>query len=278
MQQQVYVMAQPVEVRKFYGDEDRERIDRFVKEVERAWESQATAARKLDFLDQHVGVEVRQEIACMEPEVRESPEAVLKELKRIYGENRSPSTLLQAMLTVRQREGESTRKYSGRLKSAYDTLTKRQEALSTDVTTASILRDHFMAGLINKNLQSYLREKLIEQPEMNFVKVREIAIRWDPEVSNVEASLAYVAAPAPPAASASPAPPAADFENLQAQILELKDLVLKLSVQQPTHSPRSNRRNDGFISAGQAVCFRCRSTEHRMRDCPTAGNATPQML
>ena len=170
-----------------------------------------------------------------------------------------------------------SRKFSCRLKLTFDTLQKREVVWkTTSKTNISILRDNFLSGLSNKHLQSYLREKLVDTP------VREIAIRWDPEVEP-EANISYVAVPAQsltPAPSPTTSP---DLAQVQAQLAGLMTAVqqlLDLQIQQQqARQPQRNsnkRRNDGFNSAGQAVCFRCRSTEHRVKDCHVSGNATPR--
>ena len=291
----VYVMAQPVEVRKFYGDEgDRSRVLDFKAEMLHAWEAQPSlsSARKLDMLKQNVGRDIQLEITCMSPETTADPMKVLEKLVEIFGERRSPSALLQELLSIRQHPGEPTRKFSCRLKLAFDTLQKREVVLNTtSKTNVSILRDHFLSGLYNKHLQSYLREKLVDTPGLDFIQVREIAIRWDPEVEP-EASLSYVAVPAQSltpahslasAQSLTPAPTTSpDLAQVQAQLAGLTTAVqqlldLQIQQQQARQPQRSNRRRaDGFNNAGQAVCFRCRSTEHRVKDCPVSGNATPQ--
>ena len=50
--------------------------------------------------------------------------------------------------------------------------------MGEDKTNSKILRDHFIDGLLDHSTQRYLREKLLNDKNVNFVDIRDIAIRW----------------------------------------------------------------------------------------------------
>ena len=183
VQYPVYILAQPVEIRQFYGDEvDRSRILQFKSEVLQAWEVQPhlSTKRKLDMIVQYVGPEVRQEIACMDEVTAADPLKVLNALVGIFGDRRSPPVLLQEFLSTKQRTGETARRFSYRVKTAFDALVNRQRFLSVEVTMETLLTDHFVENLNSGLLRSYLRERMHESV-LKFSDVRQIAVRWESE-------------------------------------------------------------------------------------------------
>ena len=185
VQPPVVIISRPVEVRKFYGDSDDTAVlQEFECQIKRAYEelNNPTNERKINLIIDNVGPEVRAEIRCLDPNLALDPEVVLQRIRSVFGEKRSPSRLLQVLLNIRQEEGESIRKYSYRLNEAYDGLIRRQASLGEASTPCAILRDHFVSGLRDLTLRSYMRERM-HQVRMDFREVREIAIRWDAESS-----------------------------------------------------------------------------------------------
>ena len=106
------------------------------------------------------------------------PLKVLDTLVGIFGDCRSPSVLLQEFLSTKQCTGEPARRYSYRVKTAFDALVNRQRFLSVDVTPATLLTDHFVENLCSGMMCSFIREKMC-QSTMKFSDVRQIAVRWE---------------------------------------------------------------------------------------------------
>ena len=159
-------MAAPVDIDKFYGDnDDATLLDEFVCQLRRAWETQPNLSleRKVDMIIEHSGPDVRAEIRCLEPADRQDPELVLAMLNRVFGETRSPSALLLSLLTTVQHPGETVRRFSYRVRDLFDTLVKRQKTLGEAPTSTSMLRNHFVSGLQNVTLQNFLRERMCEE-------------------------------------------------------------------------------------------------------------------
>ena len=179
----VIVMVRPPVIRQFCGDEgDCSVFEDFRADIQQAWQDRPdfSEARKLDFLMQHVGPTVRQEIACMDSITRGKAQSVLEALEKAFGEQRCPTVLLLQLLQTSQRVGETIRRYSCRLKTTYDTLVARERVLKDDCTPESRLLDRFIGGLVDRPLRNMLRELVLNSPvKLSFAEVRKRALIWD---------------------------------------------------------------------------------------------------
>ena len=196
----VIVMVRPPVIRQFCGDEgDCSVFEDFRADIQLAWQDRPdfSEARKLDFLMRHVGPDVRQEIACLDDLTRGKGHSVLKALVEIYGEQRTSEVLMQQLLATNQWSGESLRRYSCRVKAAYDTLVARQRALKQDVSAEALLLRQFERGLADRYLRNHLRNYVEKSNRCTFVDARRVVLRWYTEEEEVHVQ-SISASPAPP--------------------------------------------------------------------------------
>ena len=250
----VVVLTREVDIRKFYGD-DSTRAKEFEEDIRRAWDAQPTLSsrRRLDLILSNVGPKVKAEVSCLETDVQTDPEQVLAAIIQSFGESRSSSMLLQALLMTTQRQGESVRDYSHRAKEAYDKLTSRQLTLGEVATQETVLRDHFAASLQDQTLVRYLRERLHAGEGLSFQEVRRTAMRWAND--HGEGSAAVTVASQQTSGGAR--------EDRLDRLEGLMMAVLERLNSQHLTQPRR-----GFNESGLPVCFHCGDESHRIRDCP----------
>ena len=94
-----------------------------------------SSRRRLDLILSNVGPKVKAEVCCLKADVQTDPEQVLASIVQSFGESRSSSMLLQALLMTTQRQGESVRDYSHRDKEAYDKLIISRQLTLGEVAT-----------------------------------------------------------------------------------------------------------------------------------------------
>lgn len=276
----VVVLAKEITVRKFFGTEGESyQADEFEEEIRRAWNAQPglSQERRLDLLKGNIGPVVRDELRCQDVAVQEDPDQALSTIVQIFGERRSPSTLLQAIFSTQQYHGETIRAYSHRLRSLYDKLTKRQIVLGETKSEEKVLRDHFINSLSDLTLIRYLREQ-VYQRDPCFKELRATAIRWADDEGATAASAAAVVA-ARPTPAAQPTSSDTRLDRLE----EMMEKVLKCLEHQPA-MPRYQkgppRKGRGFNEKGQIICYECNQPNHLARDCPVrlnrlSGNGNP---
>ena len=284
-------------ISRFYGDDSAAALE-FEDEIKRAWENMAPTdtRRKLEFITSNIGPIVKDEINCMSQADRADPVKVLNHIVKTFGERRSPTELLEVLVTLRQSSGETVRRYSHRCKAAFDDLVRRQKAVAEAPYPESLLTSHFVKSVKDRHLARTLRAKINEtSTAMSFQQIREAAIHWDDEEDEVGASVSAIShkpstyptthTPAPP----SPIPSSADPElkAMMLAMMERMDKLLEKSVhpsqrpsqhppQFPQHpsslgapfNPQSGRHRGGKT----LLCFRCNQPGHFARECKYPGN------
>ena len=207
----------------------------------------------------------------MVPPAAGNPVAVLKHIGEVFGESRSPSTLLQDLFATSQFQGEAIRKYSYRVHGAFEAIIKPQRTLNVALTPAAILRDHFVSELRALTLRSYIREQLHRQPNLDFRGIRDVAIRWDNESSQPSSAPVNSASAAPLHTPKLKSPAAVSEDRIANIEKKLEELTLLLAQQ------KSNTRDTGIVR-GQRVCYRCRRPGHLVKNChlPAPGNGQPR--
>ena len=280
------IMTREVTITKLMGcGEEASRAKQFKDDIERAWEATPgmSANRRLALIRNNVGPIVKDEIDCQESD---DPVVVLNDIVKVFGERRSPVQLRDVLRGVRQYPGEQVRLYSHRVKSAFKALTERQKALGVAADGESTLVEQFVCGLQCPTLSRFLEEKRETTDVKDFLGLREIAIRWarDEAPSVVEP----VAATASLQAVETPREDRLDrLEKIVGeQSKQLSDITSSLSRLLEAQSTANAQRKpyklgydkNGRDKNGRRVCYRCKSTEHMVADCPVpspTGNFQP---
>ena len=179
-------LARERSVKNFYGGEQA--LLTFEREVRaRFEEGNATEAEKVAFILDHLGPEVREEVEVRPAADRATSAALLTILHQVYGAADDLGEL-QAQFYRLQQDNQTVRDYSRRL----DVLLKRiqalQRAANLGETGDKVLRDTFVKGLADLTLQRQLREKAFADPAITFHAIREQALRWAGDATDVQVS------------------------------------------------------------------------------------------
>lgn len=272
----IVVPQREVSIRRFHGDGHADEVERFIRDVSRAWKVRKDKSNeeRQDFLWTHLGESVIAELKCHPKVVRDDPEETFKVLRAIYGEQRSVSQLTGAFQQIHQQRAESVRAYSHRLHEAFESLTARQAALKVSLTDDQILRDHFVENLQDPILRRYLGEELYKSPSITFLELRDAAIRW----GGNEQQMAYEARSS--AITSETSQPRMELEGLVLTLTkQVNDLTTKLQeIQQaqaklpaqprePLQAPAKRFQN----FRRSRYCYTCDSPDHIARDCPKKG-------
>ena len=263
----IIVMApREVQINKFYGDGGARDTRRFEEEVKAAWRVQHcdTDQERRSLLWSHLGEEVRPELNCLLDGDTSDPQRLLRAIRKSYGERRSVASLLGVLQATRQRQGESSRAFSHRLREAFDTLQARQRETDATIDSSCLLRDYFSESLQDSILRRQLRERIATDPEVTFLELREQAIRWEDDrgVDHRDATSHQVKSHHPTEQSPGQLETLAAIQNLTEQVAKLTNLVAQ---SQPVVNPKP-----------PITCFRCGGSGHIARVCPdrkqAAGN------
>ncbi|XP_059158532.1 uncharacterized protein LOC131942651 [Physella acuta] len=270
----IIVPQREVTIRRFHGDGHADEVERFIRDVSRAWKVRKDLSdeERRDFLWSHLGESVLAELKCHPKVVRDNPEETFKVLRAIYGEQRSVSQLTGAFQQIHQHRAESVRAYSHRLHEAFESLTARQEALKVSLTDEQILRDHFVENLQDPILRRYLGEELYKSPGTTFLELRNAAIRWcgDEQPTTFEArSSAVTSSQATTELEGLVLTLTKQVSDLATQLQEMQRAQAKLSTQ-PREPPRAPAKR--FRNFRRSLnCYICNSPAHITRDCPKNG-------
>ena len=275
------VLAREVPIRRFHGyGEDSHRATEFKADIERAWNAQPglSSQRKLDILLQNIGPIVRDELQCQTAAVQDDPAESLKVIVSVFGERRTPAQLHDALRQTRQLPGETVRLFSHRARSAFSALVGRQETLGIAKEDESTLRDHFVSAVNDPMLSRYLAESVAAQPDVKFLAIREVAMRWARDEATVSSSASSSAV------GATPSPQDARIDKVVEMVTSLAAEVGKLTAGlaavttavSQREPPRNRRPRGCWNGRGQQVCFGCGRPGHRVAACPdrkSQGNA-----
>ena len=265
----VYVMQPEPVIKKFYGTGEAGLAEDFVEEVSQAWSvhPHQTAAWRLGTIKSNIGPVVKAELE-VHTDLNKDPAKVLERILEVFGERRSPRQLTRLLHDTCQREGESVRTFSHRLVGIFNILKRRQRALNVGEAEDSILLEHFVESLRDPVLSSTMRERLSDNPTVDFRTLRDRAIQWSGEgTSNGHAS-----------SSAVTVDKDLQQENkrlvaqLEKQQKRMDDFMSSMSsmmerlttgvTPSPLHQgPPRNRGRGPFL------CFSCKEPGHFARDC-----------
>lgn len=150
------------------------------------WESQISAMlraqkwsieQQCDFVLSALGGESRREILILEQAERDTPDKIFLQLKELYGDKTAVGTLRAMFYECRQRTEEPIRKFTLRLRELGHRLqTKEPQGFRrADLH----LRDQFVLGLREGEIQRDLRRLLRHDPDLSFEQVRKEALQLE---------------------------------------------------------------------------------------------------
>ena len=178
--------------------EEPNKAELFREQIHRSWSNTPgiTDLQRIDIINENIGPDVRSEIKCLPIADRQDPRRLLDAIVGIFGERRTPAQLRDVLRGTRQYPGEAVRLFSHRIMAAFDALQKRQTTLKVTVEPDSALLEQFIDGLQDPTLSRYLSERKEDTPNIDFVELRKIAIRWsrDEQPSSLASTPATVAA------------------------------------------------------------------------------------
>ena len=213
-----------------------------------------------EFIFEHLAGDAKKEVRHRPDDVRTDPEELLKVVETVFGDRSALPKLFERFYKREQGPKEGLLEYSIALASVWGKIEGQLDPNSTSSQSKDkTLKDRLTEGVHDQHLRRELRRLNIEEPSLSFWEFRERGLKW------LGASDSQV----PVAVRETSTQPATDkttkeiLELLQQQQVELKEL------REEMHNLQLTRREYN------AVCFRCGSPEHFIRDC-TVPQGTPR--
>ena len=227
--------------------------------------------------------EAKREVLVMKEEERRQAANIFARLREVYGDKVSSASLLQMFHGRQQKPAESIREFALALQEILGRLSRRDPGAVN--RPDQLLRDRFLTGLHNMEVQRMIKMELRRRPEMTFRDVMGEALHL---MSDQELCAGVHVAKASPAS-----PPPSEMESLKSALeetmkqqremagmiasmqSELKELRLGHA-----HQPRESRRQPQWDESGNPICLRCDQPGHMARECPrrrptAAGTSAP---
>ena len=246
-------------IQRFYGDEPS-LCAQFAEDVRHAWTSIPSTdfRHRLDVITSNCGPLVRAEIKCMPALDQKDPEKVLAKICSRFGERRSTNELLQVLVGLHQHQNERVMEFSHRCQSAFVDLTQRQVALKEPVLPESMLINHFVRNVRDRQLYKFLKEKMVANPAWTFSQVREAALDWaeDDEMVGAASTNAITT-------TTAKHDPSEAMVVMMETIKEMKNQLEMLLSERTERKEAAERRKKN----GGGRCFRCNKPGHFARDC-----------
>ncbi|XP_067656521.1 uncharacterized protein [Haliotis asinina] len=139
-------------------------------------------ARKLSdeehalLLCQHLGGRARQEILARGSSVKESPKEIIKVLRKVFGGGSDLPTAQHRFYSHRQKPGQDLITLSLDLIDLYDHITDIEPAFSNQRKSA--LKSQFAEAASNDTIKREIRRLTKEQPDLEFLDLRDRLIEW----------------------------------------------------------------------------------------------------
>ena len=227
--------------------------------------------------------EAKREILVMGEEERSQAANIFARLLEVYGDKVSAATLLEAFHGRRQRPAESIREFALALQEILGRLSRRDPGAVN--RPDQLLRDRFLTGLHNPEVQRMIKMELRRRPEMTFRDVMGEALHL---MSDQELCAGVHVAKASPAS-----PPHSEMESLKSALEETikqqREMASIMAAMRSelegirlgnVHQARRPRRQPQWDESGNPICLRCDQPGHMARECPrrrptAAGTSAP---
>lgn len=257
-------------------------VEKWVEEARRCLEVRhMPLAEQLLFLMDHVEEGAKSELDFHPFETRNTPEKIFTLLLENFSCSQSYVAAQLQLYQRSQKEGESLREYSYALKSLMDVVIRKTPGGVPN--SDRLLRDQFIENVLDDTLRRELKKQVATAPEMSFVSLRSIAIKWGEEArtggkarARAYSCDAYMQVEGGGgdvnAVSAKTRDEMSElrecFSKQQAQL----DAILKQLGMFPQHvtQPReqtSSSRPYRYMPDGKPVCLRCNRAGHIAKFC-----------
>ena len=199
----------------------------------------------------------------------DDPVVVLNGIVKVFGERRSPVQLRDVLQGVRQYHGEQVRLYSHRVKAAFTALTARQKVLGVYMRSLH----WWSSSFVDSSAPPYLATSMRNGRPPTF------KTSWDsgrsPSAGLVTRCHLWL--------SLSPQlllcrQSRFRLDRLERIVGEQWKQLYNLTLSHSTVTAQKKPYRSGYDKSGRRVCYRCKSTEHMVADCPVAplpGNFQP---
>lgn len=257
-------------------------VEKWVEEARRCLEvRRLPLAEQVLFVMDHVEGGAKSELDFHPLDTRNTPENIFKLLLENFSCSQSYVTAQLQLYQRSQKEGESIRDYSYALKSLMDIVIRKTPGGVPN--SDRLLRDQFLENVLDETLRRELKKQVASTPEMSFVSLRSVAIKWGEEVRTAGKAR-------PRAYSCDTYMHAVEREGevnavgvkTRDDMSELRDCFRKQQAQldailkhigmssqtspQPIEQPSSSRPYP-YTSDGKPVCLRCNKEGHIARFC-----------
>lgn len=235
----------------------------------------------VDFITSHLDGQAKNEVRFYAPAERDDSVKIFKILREAFGEKRSTPQLFKQFYDRKQRDGETLRLFSHALLELIELVAQKCPEAVTNKD--QVLRDHFADNVKDSLLRKELRRMIHEHPAVQFMDVREEAIRWSEEEEKVtskktattsEISRSTLSEPQAQATvqntSGNTDPVMLEvFKTLQEQQKVLQEMTTTMkSFQSSGAGKNQNRKPLRYTNDGKPICYRCDGAGHVGQNCP----------
>lgn len=256
-------------------------VDQWVKEARRCLEARPMSdAEQVLFLYDHLNGGAKAEVEFHNASQRDTADKIIKILIDNFSCSKSYVAAQLSFFQRHQKEGESLRDFSHALKTLMDSVIKKTPGglLNSD----RVLRDQFAEGVNDDMLRRELKRRLALDPDMDFLALRGVAIKWleegrqgvrpRPRAFSVDTHVAMGGGSGAEsnAIAASNSEMAELKECLRRQQAQLDAILTQLN----TSRPQTNQRGGGstsrpyrFQQDGKPICMRCNRAGHIAKYC-----------
>lgn len=162
-------------VRTFTGDGEPT-AERFVQEIRAAWRAGFMGAEdRAELLNNSLSPKVARGIRMRTSD--RDPEVMLQVLLQIHGRNSKLPDLLTEFYQTKQGARESMDDFSHRLYAVYEKVVAMQAAQRVPLMGDEPLREQFINQLHDEVAQMMLRERVLQDPEISFLAIKEYSDR-----------------------------------------------------------------------------------------------------
>ena len=213
----------------------------------------------------HLVGPAKDEILCRDSEVREDEMKVRKVLQSRFGRLESVQTLTSELHNRAQQDGESLADFSGCLIRLYDRMeaaSDGDEKKALKLLRDSTLKERFIKGVRDKQIQRELRRVAVTSSEQSFLGMRETVLELFQDVDSSPTRIKVRECEVEAARAAT----TIEEPSLRGEIANLKETLCEVVQTLQSLKQGSNSRQ-GFNSRNEMKCYNCGKSGHLRKDC-----------